>query len=174
MLTDLGTLLALYLPAMIANGTPVVVMRSRKGHPLDCGKFFIDKRRILGDSKTVEGLISGVISGSLIGFLVGILLLGGHELETMGMTALASSSGAMIGDLVKSFFKRRMGIESGGKLPLADQLDFYLGATVFLLIIPGALKPSLTIFFEGLIIIPLLHILTNRLAYKLGLKRVPY
>ena len=42
--------------------------------------------------------------------------------------------GALLGDLVKSFFKRRFGKERGSKWPVADQYDLVVGAFVLLLI----------------------------------------
>lgn len=159
---------------MIANGTPVVVMKNIKGHPLDFGKFFIDKKRLFGDSKTFEGFFSGLLVGSIVGLILGLFCQDTYNFVSIVVTSVASSLGAMIGDLIKSFFKRRLGIESGGKLPVADQLDFYLGANLFLLLLPHTIKPKLSIFVLGLIVIPMLHVLTNRLAFKSGLKKVPY
>ncbi|MEM1604917.1 MAG: CDP-2,3-bis-(O-geranylgeranyl)-sn-glycerol synthase [Fervidicoccaceae archaeon] len=166
--------LLLYLPAMIANGTPVVVMRGRKGHPIDFGKHFIDGKRILGDSKTIEGVLAGIVAGGVSGLLLGLLYMGEYYFENILLTSFTSSFGAMIGDLLKSFFKRRLGIESGGKMPVADQLDFYLGANLFLLVVPGAIKPNVPVFLLGLLVVPLLHVITNRLAFRAGLKKVPY
>lgn len=166
--------LILYLPAMVANGTPVVVMKNKKGHPIDFGKYFIDKKRVFGDSKTIEGVLVGIIAGGIAGLLVGLLYIEEYIFEKIVLTSFTSSSGAMIGDLLKSFFKRRLGIESGGKMPIADQLDFYLGANLFLLVVPETIKPSLPVFLLGLIVIPVLHIVTNRLAFHAGLKKVPY
>lgn len=163
-----------YISAMVANGTPVIVMRNRRGHPIDMGRTFGDGRRILGDSKTIEGFLSGVASGLAIGLAVLLAFSEGYGVKTAVLTALASSTGAMTGDLAKSFIKRRLGIEAGAPLPLADQLDFYLGATLFVVLVPGTLKPSLWAFLTGLLVIPPLHVATNTLAHRLGLKKVPY
>ena len=40
------------------------------------------------------------------------------------------SFGALLGDMTKSFFKRRLGYERGAKFPLVDQLDFVAGAWI--------------------------------------------
>ena len=42
--------------------------------------------------------------------------------------------GALSGDIVKSFFKRRLGFDRGAMLPIADQLDFVAGAWALTLI----------------------------------------
>jgi len=89
-------------------------------------------------------------------------------------TALASSLGALTGDVVKSFFKRRMGVERGRPLPLADQLDFYAGATLFLYACPPCVKPGAEIVVTGAFVVVFLHRFTNWVAYKKGLKSVPW
>lgn len=39
--------------------------------------------------------------------------------------------GTGVGDAVKSFFKRRVGIAPGASWPVFDQLDFFAGAFLF-------------------------------------------
>ena len=41
--------------------------------------------------------------------------------------------GTGVGDAVKSFFKRRVGIAPGASWPVLDQLDFFAGAYLFVL-----------------------------------------
>jgi CDP-2,3-bis-(O-geranylgeranyl)-sn-glycerol synthase len=79
--------------------------------------------------------------------------------------------GAIIGDLLKSFFKRRVGIKSGQKWIPFDQLDFVIGGLIFgsLIFFPG-FAPALII----MLITPILHIATNITAYHLKLKSVPW
>ena len=77
--------------------------------------------------------------------------------------------GAITGDTLKSFFKRRLKIAPGQPWFPFDQLDFIVGALVFLspfYITPW--KNTLVI----LIITPLLHFLANATAYLLRLKKV--
>lgn len=174
MQTYLELFLLLYLPAMVANGTPVVAMRGRKGHPLDFGRLFADGRRVFGESKTFEGFFLGIASGVLVSAALGISLHSGYSISEIMVTGLASAFGAMLGDLTKSFFKRRLGLESGEPLPAADQVDFYLGANLLLILTPRAIKPTPLLFLVGIAVIPILHIVTNRIAYRLGLKKVPY
>lgn len=170
---DIGGQLAwhlqLALPAMAANGAPVVAARYlRKTHPIDFGLLFLDRRRILGDGKTWEGFTSGLMAGLIVSSL--IVAVRGDALFLL--IGLISSLGALIGDMAGSFVKRRLGIERGKPAPLLDQLDFYAGsiALLYLAGIEIYLIPS--IILAGVIFV--LHIGTNYLAYKLGLKSVPW
>jgi len=165
---------AVYLPAMIANGSPVFFLRGRKGRPVDFGKNFIDGKRLLGDGKTFEGIIIGVSAGVITSLFVFVFLHNTFSFNVLFYTGLLSSIGAMLGDLVKSFFKRRLGIERGKSLPIADQLDFFFGSTILVFLLDDTIKPSWWAFFIGLVIIPLLHKTTNWLAFKFGMKKVPW
>ena len=86
---------------------------------------------------------------------------------------LLLSLGALLGDLAGDFLKRRLDIAPGGLLPVVDQVDFIVGAIVFSLpIFIDAL--SLELVVTVLIITPPIHLLTNFVAYKLGLKSNPW
>jgi len=161
----------IYLPAMVANGAPVVISKFVKVHPIDMGKNWRDGRRILGDGKSFEGALGGVLAGEVTALMIGAMT---DILPKVLLTGGLGSVGAILGDLTKSFFKRRLGYERGKSLPLADQLDFFLGATAAILLCPNCLHPPLGSFLLGLVLIPLLHVSTNILAYKLGLKSVPW
>ncbi|MGB9831181.1 MAG: CDP-2,3-bis-(O-geranylgeranyl)-sn-glycerol synthase [Fervidicoccus fontis] len=163
--------LKIYISPMVANGIPVVVSKFIKGRPLDRGKYLSDGKRILGDGKTVEGTIFAILTGTLMGAIIGILNY--YSLQYC-FTGFLGSLGGILGDITKSFFKRRIGIERGGMLPLVDQLDFYLGSTLFIYLCPICAHPSLDVFLFGIIIIPLLHLSTNYIAFKLHLKSVPW
>ncbi len=154
-----------YLPAMTANATPVFVKR---GRPIDGGKKFIDRKRILGDGKTYEGLVVGMYFG-LIVVVSYIILARDFSYIYWGVPSVL---GALLGDMLGSFIKRRLNIPRGGKAFLLDQLDFFFGATLGLLV--GGVFPGLCIVLCGLFIILVLHIVTNRIAYMLGLKDVPW
>ncbi|MFX1424928.1 MAG: CDP-2,3-bis-(O-geranylgeranyl)-sn-glycerol synthase [Promethearchaeota archaeon] len=90
-----------------------------------------------------------------------------------------ASYGAVLGDLVGSFLKRRFDIKSGAPFWIIDQLDFALMALLFVTI-PGFiwptvfLLPDIHIFIFLLIITPAVSIIANTVAYIVGLKSVPY
>ncbi len=156
--------ITLYLPAMVTNATPVFV---RKGTPIDLGKKFIDGHRILGDGKTFEGLLVGLYFGFIVSFTYMLLQYDFYSTLILYLSCIA----AILGDLLGSFIKRRLGLKRGERALLLDQLDFFLASSI-VLIIHGLVDYIL--FIVALVIIVLLHIFTNRVAYILGLKNVPW
>ncbi|MFA5772445.1 MAG: CDP-2,3-bis-(O-geranylgeranyl)-sn-glycerol synthase [Thermoplasmata archaeon] len=173
----------LMFPAYVTGSIAVLV---GGGKPIDFGKKHRDGRRILGDGKTWAGLAGGTIAGIIVGSIQNIaalsindkLVLSFGETWYFFVVVFCLSFGAMFGDLVKSFIKRRMNIKRGKKSPfLMDQLDFVVGAWFFLLLF------ATTWFFTNftfwhilavLILTPLLHRFTNVIGYKLGKKEVPW
>ncbi|MFH1750641.1 MAG: CDP-2,3-bis-(O-geranylgeranyl)-sn-glycerol synthase [Candidatus Micrarchaeota archaeon] len=171
---DIIEIILFILPAYVANGAPVIF--SGWG-PLDRGALFLDKNRLLGDSKTVRGTIGGIASGLavggilsyfVLGYIPGILDLG----QRMAITVLMVL-GSIFGDLLGSFFKRRLNILPGEPLFVTDQLLFILTAILFTYAIQGFF---LTIYDLGIILIITLvmHILANVIAHRLNLKKVPW
>ncbi|MEB3816387.1 MAG: CDP-2,3-bis-(O-geranylgeranyl)-sn-glycerol synthase [Desulfurococcales archaeon] len=158
------------LPAMVANASPVASRRilKKRWHPVDFGKSFIDGRRLLGDGKTFEGLLIGVAAGVIVGLLESFILSDPGYLYV----GFIGSLGALIGDMVGSFIKRRLGLKRGAPAPLLDQLDFYVGALIAIRLMGYDMSLRLALEFSLLVIA--LHIGTNYAAYKLGLKDVPW
>ncbi len=156
-LNVVGSALWFILPAYVANATPVVL---GGGPPLDGGKNFIDGRRILGDGKTVRGFVCGLIAGVVVG-----------ALQKRWLTGTLLALGALLGDLLGSFIKRRLGIERGGALPGLDQLGF---VAVALLLASPVEAPGWAAVAAILLITPVLHLATNFVGYKLGLKSRPH
>jgi len=157
---------ALYFifPAYCANAAPVIFGR---GHPIDGGRNFRNGRPIFGPRKTFRGFFAGLIIGTLVGFIQGYFT----ENFKIILLGFMLSLGALTGDLVESFIKRRLGCSPGASFPVADQLDFILGAILFSIpVSPPPLAMALTI----VIITPPIHLLTNFLAYLLGLKKEPW
>ncbi len=152
------------LPAYVANATPVVL---GGGFPVDFNKKMPDGNRILGDGKTVRGLVAGLLGGTLIGFIQSFYWgrPGGWEV------AVLLSVGALFGDLIGSFVKRRCGLARGEPMPVLDQLEFIVFALLVgsLRMFPGWDKVTVL-----LLLTPLIHIGTNVLGYKAGLKSEPY
>jgi CDP-2,3-bis-(O-geranylgeranyl)-sn-glycerol synthase len=90
---------------------------------------------------------------------------------------LGLSLGAMLGDIVAAFFKRRMGLQRGAPLFIIDQLDFVIGAWLMILFIAPdwfMLHFTSTIILIVLIITPILHRVTNIIGYRMGAKREPW
>jgi CDP-2,3-bis-(O-geranylgeranyl)-sn-glycerol synthase len=165
------------LPAYIPN--PVAALCGG-GTPVDFGRNFSDGRRIFGDGKTWRGLVIGILAG----VITGLALIWGagrfppadlpqHSLLSVALLA----SGALLGDIVKSFFKRRFNRDRGSKWPVADQYDLVAGAFLLLLIgDPGWLFATVTlpVLVVILIITPVLHRATNIIGYVFKIKEVPW
>ena len=148
----------MFLPAYIANATPVVL---GGGGSLDGGKLWIDGEPILGDHKTVRGTISGLAAGFLVGLLQG-----------EPVTGALLSVGAIGGDLVVSFVKRRLKLKPGAMFPLADQMDFIVFAVLLLTLFQMA--PSWDRIAAILVATLPIHYLTNVVAWVLKLKSNPW
>lgn len=104
------TLLALIF---LANGPPALLgLLLGPARPLDGGRTLADGRPLFGSSKTWRGL-----AAALAGTTLGGLILGLH----WGL-GLKVALGAMLGDLIASFAKRRLGWPSRASVPLLDQV----------------------------------------------------
>ena len=87
------------------------------------------------------------------------------------------AAGALLGDLVKSFFKRRLNKEQGAEWLIADQFDFVLGAFALLLIfqyewVVTTVTPLILLWI--IIVTPMLHRVVNIIGYLTGVKDVPW
>ncbi len=165
----------LFLPAMVANAAPVIASKIiRRRHPLDMGKKLpIDGRRILGQSKSVEGFIAGVVGGLATGIVYAAIL----NNASWVIYGLVSGFGALSGDAINSFIKRRLGIKPGDPFIPLDQLSFLLIAYI---LIKGTRVDTLSGVNVGIIdlsigiyVVMVLHPLTNLIAYYMGLKDEP-
>ncbi len=173
------TTIWLLLPSYVPNNFAVVF---GGGKPVDLGRNFIDGARLLGDGKTIRGFVAGGLGGLVVAhiqLLIENLLNFGIYTSVVYTSflgiAVGLAFGALIGDMAGSFIKRRFKVERGGILPLLDQLDFL----VFALLVASLSTDFFALFtipviIAAFIITPFLHMLTNFIAYKLGLKEVPW
>lgn len=133
-------LIYLLLPAAIANMAPVIVRKFRWlesiSTPIDSG-LTLRGKPLLGPHKTWRGLISGVVAAVLI---TGIqALMGPTQFDLVDYSrhwfvlGLLLGMGALIGDAFKSLLKRRVGVPSGSPWVPYDQIDFGVGAILFIL-----------------------------------------
>ncbi len=144
----------------MANSTPVVL---GGGAPIDRGRKFIDGRRILGTNKTIKGFAYGLLLGCIAG-LAEAVLFANYALISVSVIA---SLGALLGDLFGAFLKRRLDIAPGNPLPVADQLDFILGAILFTHSLLNVTVGAVLILVIATLPI---HLLSNTVAYMLRLK----
>ena len=162
------------LPAYVANASAVVIHGK---YPLDHGVKFLDGRPFLGKGKTLIGFFSGVLFGFLAGVvqsLFGYPNFGGFSMEGVSL-ALVLAFGAMFGDSLGSFVKRRFDLKRGQATPLLDQWDFIFGALLMVYIFKDfVVLPSLLMVLTILVVTPFIHIASNYVAFKLQLKGVPW
>ncbi len=171
-----------FLPAYFANMSPPIITKipfiKRINKPIDFNKS-INNKRIFGKNKTIIGFISGIVF-SLIIFLIQKYLFNFDFFQNISiinykefslLLPLLLGFGAMFGDLIKSFIKRRLNIPSGSSFPIADQLDFVIFALLFSSFI---YLPNFKIILTLIVLTPFLCILINFIAFKLKLKEVWY
>ncbi|MEM2925359.1 MAG: CDP-2,3-bis-(O-geranylgeranyl)-sn-glycerol synthase [Methanocellales archaeon] len=178
-LETLAKTIWLMLPAYLPNPAAAIF---GGGLPIDLGKYFFDGKRILGDGKTFRGLICGTACGIAIGiiqhyFAKKVNMPDFGDYPNFLQIVFLLSFGALLGDLLKSFFKRRLGYERGAKLPLVDQLDLVFGAWMLTFIFARdwfQANFDIWIIATGIIITPLLHRIVNIIGYKIGAKKEPW
>lgn len=161
------------LPAYVANGSPVVIYKMLHGKttPIDLGIIMKDGRRVLGDGKSIEGFFGGITAGFITGFIINTFII----LYRNPLEYFLLSIGAMMGDLMGSFIKRRLGLERGAPAPIMDQLGFIIVALLLVWAIMGLPRwIDVNIIMIIFVITLILHITTNFLAYLIGMKDKPY
>lgn len=175
------TTLYFLLPAYFANGAGLIF---GGGPALDMGKSDGKGIRWIGDGVTWRGLIGGtligVITGVIQGFLAPFILTQyGTYITTPIVTSIPNGIligfllgfGALLGDAIGSFLKRRIGIGRGEPAPILDQLDFLI---VALILVSLVVELNITFIAIAIALTLIIHLLANTGAYLLGLKDVWY
>ena len=156
--------LRLLLLLGLANTMPLVAKRWFGPHwiaPLDGGLMFCDGRPLLGSSKTIRGLVAAV-TAALLGALV------------LGLPAAVGAllgGGAMLGDALSSFIKRRVGAAPGSRATGLDQIP---EALLPLLMLKGILGLTLLQIAGITLAFFLLEIPLAWLTHRIGLRDRPY
>lgn len=164
------------LPAIVANMAPVFV-KIGPSWPIDGGRKWTDGKRILGDHKTWRGLIGATLVAALVGYVQMIVCESWHGFvcSQVSMTPLLGSLlgfSAIVGDAVKSFFKRRRNVRPGGQWWPWDTIDFMLAALLAGFLVSESLTWKMAIIL--LVATPVFHRAINWIGWKLGLKEVPW
>jgi CDP-2,3-bis-(O-geranylgeranyl)-sn-glycerol synthase len=150
------------LPAYVANmAAPFAKFWPGWNRPIS--------HRWLGDHKTVVGFLLGIAAAILTSYLQSrsSSSLPGFEPANWLVPGCAQGVGAMAGDAVKSFFKRRVGVPPGGRWIPADEIDFIIGAMVL-----GSPWLDLTAVDVVLVLgfTFAAHITVNHIAFGLGIR----
>jgi CDP-2,3-bis-(O-geranylgeranyl)-sn-glycerol synthase len=99
----------------VANGAPLLaklMLGTRFDRAIDGGAIFPDGRPWLGPAKTIRGVVVALLTTALVAPLL--------QLEWQ-MGALIAG-GAIAGDLISSFVKRRLGLASSSMAVGLDQI----------------------------------------------------
>lgn len=175
-------------PMFVASAT--ATFPKGRGPPMDLGRIWPwDGRRLLGASKTWSGFLCGSLIALPVALLEAQLILWappplrlvpfyGPSVAAALPVAILLTFGAMSGDALGSFLKRRLGRDAGARVLLLDQLPFVvLPVGLGLAFFPAAFGPAfgsllglgwLLLFTVGF------HFAFNWIGYWAGLKRVPW
>ena len=167
----------LLLPAGAANSAPVFAAKLLPSWdaPVDFD-YSYRGARIFGSHKTWRGLIAGLIAASitfaiqqLIYSDIGILQHYSYfDYDRFSwMMGIWMGAGALAGDLVKSFLKRRLRIPPGHSWFPLDQLDWLIGTILFAYPFIGFGMYSVA---EVILVGFSLHLIANLVGYALRLK----
>ena len=157
------------LPIYISNMMPVFVRKINfLNYPINT--------KLFGEHKTYRGFLSAITIAIIVVYIQTYLYdfeiikkisLINYEKENLILLGFLSGFGAMFGDLIKSYFKRRRKIKPGESWIPYDQLDFMIGALIFI-------YPFVKLDFKNIIILllatPFLHIIANYIGYYMGLR----
>jgi CDP-2,3-bis-(O-geranylgeranyl)-sn-glycerol synthase len=144
--------------------------------PVDFDKNFLGKP-FLGAHKTWRGVICGVILGMIVVWIQfwlyqfpsvkNISLINYHRSDIWVFSFLISF-GAVFGDLLFAFIKRRLNMPPGAMFMPFDQTNYVVGAAIFL---TPFLSFNIMVWITLFIATFLLHVVFNRIGYLLGLHK---
>lgn len=184
MLQDILFALWFLLPAAAANAIPVFVAKipvlDKLDAPIDAGKTW-HGHAILGPHKTWRGIIAGIIIATFVLWIQQIAVANydwaSYMADGVDYAALPTlilgplfAIGALGGDAIESFFKRRLNIKSGGSWVPFDQLDYIIGSVLvtlfFVILTPMQYVWIFIVWF-------IMHLLGSYIGYLIGVKDDP-
>jgi CDP-2,3-bis-(O-geranylgeranyl)-sn-glycerol synthase len=156
--------LKLLILVTVANGAPVIAKRvlgDRLAWPLDGEARFVDGKPLFGTSKTIRGIVLAVLATSVAAPLLGLTL----------ATGALIGLGAMGGDLLSSFIKRRLGLKPSSRATGLDQIPESLIPVLLcrqeLALSAIDIAAVVILFFVG-------EIVLSRLLFQLRIRDRPY
>lgn len=163
-----------FLPAGFANMSPILAARlpllRHWGTPIDFGVKYKGER-LLGANKTWRGLLFGVLVGVLVALFQYRFI--ASSAESVGFIVLVGAAlgfGALVGDAVESYFKRRSQVPAGESWFPFDQTDYIVGGVLFAsFFVSLGLADILriTLIYFGL------HLMMSYVGYLTGVKKRP-
>jgi hypothetical protein len=149
---------------IVANGAPIIVADVLRAHwatPVDCGLRLADGQALFGSAKTWRGL-----AGAFVFTVPCALLLG-----LPANIGVLMAAGAMLGDLISSFVKRRLRFESSNQALVLDQIPESL---LPLLAVQAFIALSLAQIVVLVLAFMVLELLLSRVLFKLHLRNRPF
>jgi len=161
----------LWLPAILKDPLAKIAV------PVDLGRKWRGAE-IFGKNKTYRGLAVGAITGVLVAGLQAALFFNfnffakstivDYGYVNFALFGFLMGTGALVGDLVKSFIKRRLGKPSGKPWFPWDQLDWIIGAMVLSSI---AFVPPADVAIVTAVIYVGVHLCSDRIVCMMGIKK---
>jgi CDP-2,3-bis-(O-geranylgeranyl)-sn-glycerol synthase len=169
------------VPAYFANMAPVIANKlgilKSTNKPIEQNIRFWDGKSLFGKNKTYRGFIVGIISGIILAYIQMLLyniqffkLISIIDYSNPLLVGFLLGAGAITGDLIESFFKRRININPGSKFIPLDQTDFVLGAYLFTYPL-YAEYISMYLFMSSILVSFFLHIIVNHMAFYLKVRK---
>ena len=150
---------------LVANGAPIVArllpVVHRWNRPLDGGYRLADGEPLFGAHKTWRGLAAAILFTAVAAGLAGYPLWLGALFGAL----------SMLGDLLASFTKRRLGWHSGAPAPVLDQFP---EALLPLMLLAGPLALGWPSILLIAVLFTLLDWLLSRLLYHWRVRRHPW
>jgi CDP-2,3-bis-(O-geranylgeranyl)-sn-glycerol synthase len=156
--------LELLVLLVIANGAPLVgkkIFGDAFSWPIDGGVRLADGHPLFGTSKTIRGVVLALLITPLASWLLGL----GWQV------GILVAAGAMAGDLLSSFLKRRLGLLPSS---MAIGLDHIPESLIPLAASALLLPVSLLDIVVGVIAFCVGGLLLSRLLFRLNLRDEPY
>ena len=163
-MSDLDHLIVVLFLLGVANGAPMFagqILKERLATPLDLGLNLPDEQPIFGRSKTIRGLLISIVCTAAAGALLGVGWRTGAELAAL----------SMLGDLLSSFVKRRLGLPPHSQAFGVDQIPEVLVPVLVLQARLGLTGWDIAVLVAAFVI---LEIVLSRLLFRLRLRDRPY
>ena len=172
--------LYLFLPAYFTNMASSLIKKHKflnfLDKPIDSGKKFCGQP-IFGSHKSWRGAIFGIVIGFLVAFSQKFL----YQFPTIQKISFLDYQkiniylfgflicfGAIFGDLLFAFIKRRLKLEPGARFFPFDQTNYVIGAAI---VLSPFFKIKIEVWITIFILTFFLHIIINRLGYLLNLHK---
>jgi len=172
--------LYLFLPAYFTNMASSLIKKHKflnfLDKPIDSGKKFYGQP-IFGSHKSWRGAIFGIVIGFLVAFsqkflyqfpIIQKISFLDYQKINIFLFGFLISFGAIFGDLLFAFIKRRFKLAPGARFFPFDQTNYVIGAAI---VLGPFFKIKIEVWITIFILTFFLHIIINHLGYLLNLHK---